>query len=310
MTMHPATDPEERRKGIGASDMPVLALGEYFGKTPQDLWAEKCGLAEPENLDDNPHVRRGIVMEDIAAQEFTRKTGLKLRRRTQTLTHPNHSFLMAHLDRVITGDGTPVEIKCPSSYQYRKMKRHGIDQGYQVQGQQQALILRKAGVVFWIFSADLWEGFWVNVEADQAIQGSLIDLGKDFWRHVETRTPPPAATPIELPPPEGVDQTQIITRDNPEWIGAVAKLREARTIRDEAAEYEAACVADIKALMGGPGRWIKAPTGDRMDWSIVKGRKTFNWKGLAAAHPDLDLEPYFKTGQPSERFQARWAKED
>lgn len=292
--------------------MPVLALGEWFGKTPPVLGAEKLGLIPAEDLSDNPHVRRGNVLEPIAAQEFTRETGLKLRRVNRTLFHPEFKFLTTHLDRIVTGVGTPVEIKCPSSWKYRQMKRHGIDQGYQVQGQQEAMIYRKAGVIFFIFCADLWEGFQVEVKADKTIQDNLIDLGREFWSFIEAGEipPAPAPAPIDLPAPEGVTADKIITRNDPEWIGAVARLKEAQQIKDEANALEIERIAEIKTMMGGPGHWIKTPAGDRMDWSHVKGRRTFDRKALATAHPEIDLEPFFKTGQPTERFQARWAKED
>lgn len=138
----------------------------------------------------------------------------------------------------------------------------------------------------------------------------MIDLGREFWRYVETREPPPTPEPIELPPPEGVTEDKIITRDDPEWIEAVIALKEARGIKVEAVEYEKTCQADIKALMGGPGQFVKDPSGNRMDWQTVSGRTTFDWRRLQKEHPELDLAGYFKQGQPGERFTPRWARED
>ena len=300
----------ERRTGIGASDSPVLVLGEHFGKTPLDLWAEKCGLVPAENLDDNPHVRRGMALEDIAAAEFTRTTGLKTRRVNEQLRHAEHSYLTAHLDRVIVGDGRPLEIKCPSSWAYKRLRRTGVDQGYQVQGQHESLLWKNLGTVFFVFCADLWEGTVVEVAPDPTVQEAIIELGRDFWMAVENGEPPALAPAIELPPPEGVTPDKIITRDDPEWCRAVAKLREAKAIKEEALAYEAECMATVKAIAGGPGQWIKTPDGARVDWSVVAGRRTFDHKALAKARPDLDLEPYFKTGKPGERFQLRLPKED
>lgn len=49
---------QERRKGLGASDSGVI-LGVNPWKTNVDLWAEKTGLKEPEDISDKPQVQYG-----------------------------------------------------------------------------------------------------------------------------------------------------------------------------------------------------------------------------------------------------------
>lgn len=49
---------QERRKGLGASDSGVI-LGVNPWKTNIDLWAEKTGLKEPEDISDKPQVKYG-----------------------------------------------------------------------------------------------------------------------------------------------------------------------------------------------------------------------------------------------------------
>lgn len=49
---------KERRYGIGASDAAAL-LGMSKWKTNQQLWEEKVGLREPEDISDKPYVQYG-----------------------------------------------------------------------------------------------------------------------------------------------------------------------------------------------------------------------------------------------------------
>ena len=79
---------KERMTGIGGSDAPIVA-GMHPYRQPYDLWLEKTGQAEPENLDDKDVVHFGNVLEPVCAEEYMRRTGNKVRRVNTTLRHPD-----------------------------------------------------------------------------------------------------------------------------------------------------------------------------------------------------------------------------
>lgn len=101
---------EARMHGIGGSDAPII-LGVSPYKTPVELWQEKTGQTEPPNLDSVEVIQWGNLLEDVVADEFSRRTGLKLRRVNETLSDRRDPFLMAHLDRRVVGERALVEIK-------------------------------------------------------------------------------------------------------------------------------------------------------------------------------------------------------
>jgi len=77
---------DERRHGIGGSDAgAILGVNPY--RTPLQVWLEKTGKAEPDDLSDNEAVTWGNVLEDTIAREYSRRTGHRVQRRNATLTH-------------------------------------------------------------------------------------------------------------------------------------------------------------------------------------------------------------------------------
>ena len=92
---------EERKKGLGGSDSPVV-LGVSPFKTKRELWMEKRGLIEEPEL--TPAMKRGIVLEDVIARLYSDITKRKLRRKNKVVYHPKYPFMLANFDRLIVGE--------------------------------------------------------------------------------------------------------------------------------------------------------------------------------------------------------------
>ncbi|MBK6900137.1 MAG: YqaJ viral recombinase family protein [bacterium] len=89
----------KRRRVLGATDA-VAVLGYSKFKTPLDVWLEKTGRAEPDNLDDKYVVQRGNVLEGLIITEWSRRNGAALVEFPPLLGHPHHRMLAASLDAV------------------------------------------------------------------------------------------------------------------------------------------------------------------------------------------------------------------
>ena len=69
-----------RRRGIGGSDAGViLGLNPY--KSPWQLWLEKTGQTEPDDLSTNEYVYWGTKQEPLVAERFFEETGKRVQRR-------------------------------------------------------------------------------------------------------------------------------------------------------------------------------------------------------------------------------------
>ena len=102
---------QQRTLGLFSSDAPRLMMGEGV-----QLWLEKTGQVEPENLDDNPRVQLGNVLESVILMAASTTLDKVVLSPPNTFYHPEHSRLGAHLDGVVNDEPTVVEAKAVSAY--------------------------------------------------------------------------------------------------------------------------------------------------------------------------------------------------
>jgi putative phage-type endonuclease len=291
---------EERQSYIGASDVAaILGLDRY--RTALDVFNEKLGLTEP--FLGNKHTERGNRLEAVAAEEYTAFTGIKLRRRNDAFVHPEHSFIQGHIDRMVVGEQRIVEIKAPSIAAYRSHQRNGLPDSYQIQAQTYMGLSGINKLTWVIFCADAWDFISFDVEFDPTLYATAISGAVDFWNNHILAGNPPIPSAMDKPAMEfekiGGDVTK---RSDEAFISAAADLLEADRILKDADELKKlAKAALVEAIEGKHGRYEGG--GLRLYYSQQAGRKTFDHKKLAATNPSLDLEPYFKTGNPFDVFK-------
>ena len=105
---------EDRRKGIGGSDVAtVLGLNKY--KSVYQLWLEKTDQIEVTSAQSEA-AYWGNTLEEVVAEEFSKRTGKKVRRRNRVFEHPKYPFLRANIDRDIVGENAVLECKTANQY--------------------------------------------------------------------------------------------------------------------------------------------------------------------------------------------------
>lgn len=105
---------DARKNGIGGSDVSAIA-GLNKWKSPVGVYLDKIG-ASPDEDSAGEAAYWGNVMEDVVAQEFSIRTGLRVRRRNAILKHPEYPFMLANVDRLIVGKREGLECKTASEY--------------------------------------------------------------------------------------------------------------------------------------------------------------------------------------------------
>lgn len=299
---------EERRKGIGGSDSPVI-LGVSPFKSPLDLWQEKRG--EMPDEPPTPAMQRGTHLEPLIAQIYSRSTGRKLRQVRQIIRHREHPWMIANLDRHIVaenGDGPGIlEIKAPGLSVFARCKREGLPDYYTIQLQHYLEVKGWSWGSFAVFNAERWELLWFDVRRDSELASIIIEKDKAFWEKVVSGEMPEAGKvpAVDLPPSES---SEIVTMDSPAWKDAVERLREAREIRAEAEAYEGTVKQEITDLMGDAQ--VAEGAGARIYNRFNPGRKTLDTKALRAAHPEIDFSRFEKVGKPSQSFRPYFLKEE
>ena len=190
-----------RSEGVTASEAPIV-LGVSPYKTPWRLWAERVGLVRPEDLSGNPHVKRGVALEDTARQAFEARFGtLLLPVCGESDTHP---VLRASFDG-ITDQGSPVELKAPSQGTWAELCRERESAPafrlYYPQLQHQLYVAgAELGWLAFYFAGEL-EVF--EVRRDEPLLVTLLERALAFWEAVTTRREPERDPARDLYVPSG-----------------------------------------------------------------------------------------------------------
>ncbi len=300
---------EERRKGLGGSDSPVV-LGVSPFKTRLDLWMEKRGLIEEPEA--TPAMKRGTVLEPVVAKLYQEATGRKLRRKPRILQHKKYPFLIADIDRQILsidGKGPGVlEIKCPGIRVFSQCKRKGLPEYYLVQLQHYLEVTGRAWGSFAVFSAERWELIWFDVERDDEFIEILIKEDAEFWEKVMQGIPPEKDQPDKIKDLPRIGPAEIIRIETQDWEEAVTRLKEAQELREEAEELEEEAKARIQALMEQHNAQVAEGAGARIYWKWQKGRESIDTRRLKKEKPEI-WEKYKKQGKPYRAFRPYFLKE-
>lgn len=297
-------DLEERKKGLGGSDSPVV-LGVSPFKTSRELWLEKRGLLG--DVEVTPAMERGTVLEPVVKDLLAARTGRKIVQVKEMLTHKDHPFMRAHLDGLISGDegkGMGVlEVKCPGLQVFGKCKREGLPDYYLIQLQHYLAVSGKKWGSFAVFNAERWELIFFDMDRDDELINMIVVKDAEFWQMVvDGKEPIEQGPQIDLPP---VGATDLIKLDTPEWAQAVTDLREARELKGEAEAIEVIAKARVQELMGDAG--IAEGAGARIYWQTQDGRKSLDGKRLKKEQPEIHAQ-YLKQGNPFRVFKPYFLK--
>lgn len=177
-----------RQCGIGGSDISAIT-GLNPWRKPIAVYLDKIGEApeEPES----ERMYWGSRLEDLIADEFAHRNNLKVQRRNAILQHPEHSWALANIDRlIITKDGNGVlECKTTSAYNKEAWADEQIPEYYMVQLQWYLFVTGlQYGYLAVLIGGQEYKD--IRVERNEAMIGALYTIAADFWKLVENRTPP------------------------------------------------------------------------------------------------------------------------
>jgi putative phage-type endonuclease len=177
-----------RKLGIGGSEIASI-LGVSPFSNAYAVWLQKTNTEDNSNFD-NDAMYWGRKLEDIVADEFSVRTGLKIKRRNAILVHDKYDFLMANVDRLIIGAEEGLEVKTAGEYAKTEWQDGNIPYHYYLQIQHYMLV---TGYKHW-WVAVLIGGNdfrYKKVERDEQTISLILEKCTDFWNnYVMTKTPP------------------------------------------------------------------------------------------------------------------------
>jgi putative phage-type endonuclease len=185
-------DTEDRKNFVGGSDAPVI-LGLTNWKSRFELYQEKIGERIPDDLSNVERVQVGLLIEDIIATMYMRKTGQKLRRVNKRITSMKHGFPQAvQIDRMVVGEKIPLEIKNQDAFMRDKWGDEGsadVSITYYPQIQHQIDLLdapyAKAAVLFGGNTLVTYK-----IPRDEGFISDMTEAERQFWECVSLKIIP------------------------------------------------------------------------------------------------------------------------
>lgn len=278
---------EQRQKGIGGSDAGAIA-GLSKWKSPIGVYLDKIGES-PSESSNSEAAYFGHVLEDVVAQEFSKRTGLKVRRRRAILQHPEHSFMLANVDRLIIGKKEGLECKTASEYLKGDWEEEEIPAQYLIQCQHYMAV---TGYEAWWIAVLIGGNKFVHkkIERDEEIINYLIEIESEFWNNHVLKKNPPAFDGSEASTkllkalyPEG-DVSLEPVELAPEASDLISNYEQAKVEEKEASERRKEAENKLKSLLGE--REVAYASDRLVTWKTISSSRV-NSKLLKEKYPEV-----------------------
>ena len=258
--------------------------------SPYSLWAEKTGKIP--GFAGNLATEVGTYLEEFVAQKFAQETGKKVRKCNQSFLNSLYPFAIANIDREIIGEDAGLEIKTTDSLNLKKFKDGDYPANYYAQC---VHYLAVTGKQRWYLAVLIGnkEFKWFTIERDEAEIAALMAAEADFWKLVETDTPPAvdgtqatteALKTIYADSDDSICDLTAYGANLQQYIELKKQIKELETIAEEAANK-------IKVFMGDSGGG--ECEGFKVSWK-AQSRSVFDSKRFESENPDVDISGYFK----------------
>lgn len=296
-----------RKAGIGSSDA-AAAVGMNPYKSQLELWMEKtgrdAGLPKPDPEDDTSPMYWGTLLEMFVASHYTKKTGNRIRRVNAVLQHPEYSWMLANLDREVTGSAEVQILECKTAgMNGARLWKEGVPEYVQLQVMHQLAVTGKAAAdVAVLVCGNEFRTY--RIERDEAMIARLIELEAQFWQYVETDTAPPAdgsdsaSTALQALYPR--DDGQILNLSDDTGMGFIfADLVSVRASIASQSALESKLKQSIQQRMGDASKAVFE--GGEVTWRRSKDGVALDTARLISDQPDL-MQSYSMIRPGSRRF--------
>ena len=296
---------EVRKGGIGSSDAgAAVGLNPY--KSQLQLWMEKTGrdanLPKTDPNDETSPMYWGTLLEPIVAAHYTRRTGNRVRRINAVLQHPDEPWMLANIDREVTGMPDVQILECKTAgINGARLWKDGVPEYVQLQVMHQLAVTGKqaADVAVLLGGQDLQVH---RIERDEILIQRLIELERKFWRYVVDDVAPPADgsdsadTALRALYPQDSGQTLDLSADFA-MSGVFSDLLAVRQVLDQQSHLEAQLKQRIQQHMGDATKAI-FETGE-VTWKRSKDSQVLDAARLCKDEPELAR--CFMTSRPGSR---------
>jgi putative phage-type endonuclease len=211
-----------RRSFIGGSDARII-MGSDEAALIQ-LWREKRGEADPEDLSSNLIVQLGAATEDLNRCWYERNTGRRVSDVQRRIKHSAIPWMAATLDGIVEGTDAVFEAKFMLPWSFSE---EAAAEKYMAQVQHNMWVTHLRTSVLSIITGG---GKWVEITVpmDPLYLSVLVSAEKKFWRCVQSGEPPHLIN--AEPPRSRIEAIRIVDMSSSNsWAEFAALFRSTRS---------------------------------------------------------------------------------
>jgi predicted phage-related endonuclease len=247
-----------RRSFIGGSDARII-MGSNKEALVQ-LWREKRGEAEPEDLSGNLVVQLGLVTEELNRRWYETNTGQTITDVQSQFFHPALRWMGATLDGRIAESDAVFEAKFMLPWSFSE---EAAAEKYMPQLQHNMWVVAARSAVLSVITGG---GKWVEIlaHADPLYQHLIVTAERKFWRCVESGEQP-SLFGVEPPKPR-LEAVRIVNMSESnawaEFAAIFTRTRAAHLEHEQAkAELKGLMPEDAKEAIGHGVRAKRSKSG-------------------------------------------------
>lgn len=278
---------EDRRKGIGGSDVAtVLGLNKY--KSVYQLWLEKTGQIEVTSAQSEA-AYWGNTLEEVVAEEFSKRTGKKVRRRNRVFEHSKYPFLRANIDRDIVGENAVLECKTANQYLANEWDEDEIPIQYICQVQHYMNVLNLDYVYFAVLIGGQ-KFIWKKMERDHELIDMITEKLVEFWTENVEKEIEPAIDGLKATS-DFLTQRYLDTEDNQTELNAIfdekiANLAHLKGDKKIIEENITLLENELKQALGKSDATIGITPNNIVSWKKMQSKR-LDKKKLIDKYPDI-----------------------
>lgn len=182
-----------RKTGLGGSDAGAVCGANPYS-SPMKVYFDK--VTDSIEDSDSEAMRQGRDLEDYVAQRFSEATGFKVRRARRMYRSVSHPFMIADVDRMISGEDAGLECKTANAFQAEQWKDGAIPPHYLIQCLHYLAVTGKS--VWYLAVVILGREFqYRKITRNEEILNRLIAVEQQFWNRyiLAKKIPEPDGSP-------------------------------------------------------------------------------------------------------------------
>lgn len=303
---------KDRNKFIGGSDVGTI-LGVNKFKSPYQLFLEKTGQIEPENIDNKLQVKLGHKMEQVVAELYEEEVGCRVQQSLRSYRCKEYPYFVGHIDRKVVGKKKGLEIKTTSSWNKTDYKEGEVPPSHYYQA---LFYMVMTGYREWDIATlrDNNQFYISHVAWDEEQAEYMIAKLNRFWKCVLDKTwdleidGSDATTEIigEAYPmsDSSLDLVPVDTQNMEYSMNTYLELKDSLGhIKNAISAFE----NSVKAVLQNSEVGIIDGT-HKVTWKTYTRKGAIDMEKLQKDHPDIDFESYRKPSTTYRKFDVKELK--